>query len=242
MIDKMLDGTDVQVRLESAVREIVPHGTRYAVRGESGELGTFDGVLVALPATPAAKVLQPLCAPAAQELASLRTASVATVVVAYRRSEVEGHPALAATGVLSSSTTGSLFKAATFLSSKWPHLRDDDHVLIRLSAGRVGESRLAELDDAALVSRLLIELEQATGLSGEPVLTRVHRWPNAIPQLEIGHLDRLADIRSALDAHPGLHLAGAAYTGLGIATCVAAGTRAAEELCDQLGAPSEVRT
>lgn len=242
MVARILDDTGVRVHLDTAVREVVPDGTGYELRGDSEVLGSFDGVLVALPAARAGAVLEPLCSPASRELSSLRTASVATVVVAYRRRDVEGHPALESTGVLSSSTTGSLFKAATFLSTKWPHLRNDDHVLIRLSAGRVGDSRLAELDDDAVVNQLLVELEQATGLADEPELTRVQRWPNAIPQLEVGHLDRLSDIRSALASHPGLHLAGAAYTGLGIATCVAAGTRAAEELSGQLVTPSEVTT
>lgn len=242
MTARMLDHTDVRVHLATAVRAIVRDGTGYALWGESEALGSFDGILVALPAAPAAKVLEPVAAAAGRQLTSLRTASVATVVVAYRRADVEGHPALESTGVLSSSTTGSLFKAATFLSTKWPHLRDDDHVLVRLSAGRVGDTRLGELDDDAVVDQLLVELEQATGLAGEPVLTRLHRWPNAIPQLEVGHLDRLGDIRYALDAHPGLHLAGAAYTGLGIATCVAAGARAADDLCGQLGTSTEVTT
>lgn len=242
LIERMLEDTDVRVRLGTAVREIVPDGAGYALRGESGELGSFDAVLVALAATPAASVLAPMCDPAARQLTSLRTASVATVVVAYRRDAVGEHPALRSTGVLSSSTTGSLFKAATFLSTKWPHLRDDDHVLVRLSAGRVGETRLDELDDAALVDQLLAELERATGLGDAPILTHVQRWPNAIPQLEVGHLDRLATIRSALETHRGVHLAGAAYTGLGIATCVAAGARAAEELCAQLDESSEVPT
>lgn len=242
LIDAMLDGTDATVHLDTAVGEILADRGRYTVRGTSAELGTFDGVLVALPATPTAGVLEPLSGPAARQLTSLRTASVATVVMAYRRADVEDHRALKATGILSSSTTRSLFKAATFLSTKWPHLRDDDHVLVRLSAGRAGESRLADLDDDSLVHQLLVELEQATGLGAEPVRTRVARWPNSIPQLEVGHLDRLGTIRTALEAHPGLHLAGAAYTGLGIASCVAAGTRAAEDLCEQLGTNSEVPT
>lgn len=93
-----------------------------------------------------------------------------------------------------------------------------------------------------MVDQLVEEFGRATGLTASPELTRVERWPNALPQLEVGHLDRLAAIRAGVGRHRGLLLAGAAYDGLGIASCVASGLRAAEDLCVQLDTHSEVPT
>ena len=63
---------------------------------------------------------------------------------------------------------------------------------------------------------------------------RVYRWPGAIPQLEVGHLEKLANVRAGLARLPGLALAGAAYDGLGISSCIASGHRSAEALIDEL--------
>ena len=98
---------------------------------------------------------------------------------------------------------------------------------MRLSGGRAGGPDLGELDDGALVAQLHSDLVDATGLTARPAESHVQRWPGAIPQLEVGHLDRVASVRQDLRRFPGLTLAGASYDGLGIAACVRSGERAA---------------
>jgi len=49
----------------------------------------------------------------------------------------------------------------------------------------------------------------------------VHRYPAGMPQYTVGHLGRVARIRSALAACPGLAVTGAAYNGVGIPDCIA---------------------
>ena len=44
-----------------------------------------------------------------------------------------------------------------------------------------------------------------------------------MPQYVLGHLERLERIDAALERHPGLALAGAAYRGVGIPDCIALG-------------------
>lgn len=242
LIDRVLVGTDVDVRLAAQVDAIEPGGGRsYRLVAGGTDQGDFDGVVVALPAAPALGLLRPLLGDDAQPLATLRTASVATVAMAWDASAAASCEALRATGILTPATAGTLMKAATFLSTKWPHLRPSDHVLLRLSAGRVGENRVASLSDDQLVDRMVEELRSATGLTGSPMLARVYRWPNALPQLEVGHLEKLATVRSALAQRPGLVLAGAAYDGLGISSCIAAGRRSAEALIDELALNEEAR-
>jgi oxygen-dependent protoporphyrinogen oxidase len=47
------------------------------------------------------------------------------------------------------------------------------------------------------------------------------RWPDALPQYTLGHLDRLARIARRLAAHPGLAIAGNTDRGIGIPDCIA---------------------
>ncbi len=242
LVDTVLRGTEVDVNLGAPVRQITTTPAGFDLDGDDGLLGSFDGVVVALPAGPASRVLGQISEPAAGVLAELRAASVATVVAAYPRAEASRCEALSATGLLTPSGTGALMEAATFLTTKWPQLQDDDHFLVRLSAGRAGEDRLADMDDSDLADRLLCDLARATGLEASATLTEVNRWPSSLPQLEVGHLGRLAAINRQLDDHPGLVLAGAAYEGLGIATCVRSGRAAARQVFTQLGHTQQVPT
>lgn len=234
LVDALSGGTDVEVRLGSRVDSLVRSADGYRLSVGSHAVDGFDGVVVALPAAPAFTLLQPLLGAAAEPLTTLRTASVATVVVVWSATEARSCEALRATGILTPSKAGTLMKAATFLSTKWPQLHDSQHYLFRLSAGRVGEHRVGSLSDDELVAGMVDELVAATGLTGSPSQAQVYRWPDALPQLEVGHLDKMAAVRGALARIPGVQLAGAAYDGLGISSCVAAGRRSAEALIAEL--------
>ena len=63
------------------------------------------------------------------------------------------------------------------------------------------------------------------GLEARPDHVVVRRWPNALPQLTVGHGARMAGVRSQLPQ--GIALAGASYDGVGLAACVRSGEAAA---------------
>ena len=88
---------------------------------------------------------------------------------------------------------------------------------------------LQDTTDASYPSTATVtcDLVDATGLTVSPAQFHVQRWPGAIPQLEVGHLDRVASVRQDLRRFPGLTLAGASYDGLGITACVRSGELAA---------------
>lgn len=200
---------------------------RYELQATDGLVTEVDAVVLAVPTRIAADLIRPFSQNAADMLGQVRYASVATAVVAYPRALTKNVPALGGTGLLVPSSRRRLLKAATFLSTKWPHLTDPNYFLVRFSSGRVGEHEIDNLDDAALVTRLHSDMEDATGITVKPAEYHVQRWPAAIPQLEVGHLERVTKIRTDLERHPGLALAGASYDGLGIAACARSGERAA---------------
>ena len=65
------------------------------------------------------------------------------------------------------------------------------------------------------------------GVTGEPVFSRIVRWPAAIPQYVMGHLDRVAQIDAAAARHTGLFLTGNAYRGVAMGDCVEQGAAVA---------------
>ena len=100
-------------------------------------------------------------------------------------------------------------------------------MLLRASLGRIGEERTLQRPDAELVADALADLREASGLTAAPLDTHVQRWGGGLPQYEVGHLDRVARVRAAVAAVPGLAVCGAAYDGVGIAACIGSGRAAA---------------
>jgi oxygen-dependent protoporphyrinogen oxidase len=124
-----------------------------------------------------------------------------------------------------------LMTACTWFSSKWPHVRPDGLVLLRCSAGRDGDERIAHLDDDELARRLHTEAAEALGITNTPAQSVVTRWTNAFPQYDVGHLGRVDAAERALTRElPGVTLVGASYRGVGIASCVRQAKEAAAQV------------
>lgn len=238
-----------RLRLGRPVRELtlaggVPAGEPAAAGGPPPSAGWWltagstrdpervaaDAVVLALPARPAARLLQGVHPPAARLVGELDYASVALVTVALPGS-TELPPW---TGFLVPEAEGTAVKAATFLTTKWGHLRrPGDPVLVRASVGRYREERTLRLADPELVRQVRAELGTLLGRDlPEPVAARVQRWGGSLPQYAPGHLDRVAAARAALPAT--LVLAGAGYDGVGIPACVRSGQAAADQLAAAL--------
>jgi oxygen-dependent protoporphyrinogen oxidase len=236
LTQRMLINTGVELRKSTTVESVTAlTDGRYEVKAEPDGITEVDAVVIAVPARIAAKMVRPLSHVATSLLEKVRYASVATVIVAYPRSAIEGLKAFKGTGLLVPSSRKRLLKAATFVSTKWPHMEDPNVVLIRLSCGRANEKAIEKMNDVELVAKLHADLVEATGVKSEPIESHVQRWPNAIPQLEIGHVDLISKIREDLAFFKGVHLAGSSYDGLGIAACLRSGSKAALECMNDLG-------
>jgi oxygen-dependent protoporphyrinogen oxidase len=202
-----------------------------------------DAVILAVPARPAARLLEgvPGAAAAVGAFAEISYASMAVVTLAYPRSAFPGDGLAARgwSGYLVPAVDGRAVKAVTFSSVKWPHLADaaagaEPLELVRCSVGRIGEEALLQRSDEDLAALAAAELAAATGVRGAPVAHRVSRWGGGLPQYTVGHLDRVARIRAAVAAQPGLAVCGAAYEGVGIPACVATARAAASQVMEFL--------
>jgi oxygen-dependent protoporphyrinogen oxidase len=211
------------VRLQAPVRSLVRQETaRWRVDGQLD----CDAVIVATPAHAAVPLLQPVDAGIAAELAAIPYASSATVTLAYRREDIP-HP-LDGFGFVVPHIERRALLAGTFSSLKYPGRAPAGTVLLRAFLGGALQPEILALDDTALVAAVQRELAALLGIRVPPLLTRIARWPNAMPQYQVGHLDRVARIAARLAGQRGLYLAGNAYGGVGIPDCIRSGEEAAE--------------
>ena len=237
------------VRTSAVARELAPAGTGWRLTVGSAaapERIDADAVILAIPGRPAGRLLAdvPGASAAVTAFGEISYASMAIVTLAWPRSAFPG-PGLAApgwSGYLVPAVDGRAVKAVTFSTVKWPHLAASSAPgaepleIVRCSVGRIGEEALLQRADDELAALAAAELAEATGVRGRPAASRVTRWGGALPQYTVGHLDRVAAIRAAVAAQPGLAVCGAAYDGVGIPACVATARAAVSQVVAFLAA------
>jgi oxygen-dependent protoporphyrinogen oxidase len=126
---------------------------------------------------------------------------------------------------------GRRINAATFSSIKWSYRAPEDHVLVRgFVGGGHHEELVSDLDDAGMVRMALEEFDAILGLKADVQFSKVYRWFKGMPKYTVGHLDRVAVLDRTIAAHPGLHLIGCSYKGIGIGDCIHQAQIAAEKI------------
>lgn len=211
----------------------------------------YDGVVVAVPAPGAKSLLAGLGVEMGQ-LGQLPFASVGIVTLAIPEGSltVPAH----ASGLLVAPPSELLMTACSFGSNKWPHWAGTGTTILRVSVGKAGDERWSALADEELAGRVLGEVagvlmgaqtggrhRPGTAASQRPaeispIAWRVSRWPGALPQYPVGHLQRVAALRDQLHRQaPTVALAGASYGRVGVPACIASGRQAAVSVRNAVG-------
>jgi oxygen-dependent protoporphyrinogen oxidase len=221
-----LTQADVPVHLSCPVSAIARAGNGWALTTPLGAISA-DEIILATPAHPAARLLESIAPEPAGDLASVGYASAAMVSLAVAKNSL-GVP-LDASGFLVAQTDPlPTLTACSWASAKWAHLDDPEVAILRVSAGKFGDTHALELDDSSLVEALGVDLETTMGIDAPPITWRVTRWIDGLPQYRPGHPARVAAWRAGVSAEaPGIHLAGAAYDGLGLPACIRQGRQVA---------------
>jgi oxygen-dependent protoporphyrinogen oxidase len=228
---EMVDALVVRLEREriwtkSAVLSVSRAAEGFSLGVQGGETVGAERVIVAAPGPRIAPALEGLVPGAARALAAIPFASSATVLLGYRRPDV-AHP-LDGYGMVVPRTEGLRTTALSFVSTKFPYRAPEGHVLLRGFLGGVRDGEVMELTDEEMVETVKRDMAGILGLRGQPVMTRVFRWPGGTPQLEVGHLERMAAVEKEVASVPGLLLTGAGIRSTGIPDSVADGTRAGE--------------
>jgi oxygen-dependent protoporphyrinogen oxidase len=198
---------------------------------------TADAVVLAVPATPAGRLLRDVAPMAAADLARIEYASSALVTLAFAAGSL---PDLPGSGFLVPAVEGRVVKAATFFSRKWGWLREaaPDLEFVRCSVGRRGDEADLRRDDDELVDVCATDLAAAVGGTGRLVDARVTRWGGGLPQYAVGHRARVERIEGELARFPTLDVCGAAYAGIGVPACIRTANAAADRVLAALGSPA----
>jgi len=222
LIDALLDdvGKD-RVRTSARATKIeraVENAWR--VRLDDGASVDARTVIITVDAPAAARLVPPGAASA--ELA--RIPFVSTGVVALVYPEGTGSALPEGSGFVVPRGAAPM-TASTWISNKWPDPSFGDRAVLRCFVGAAGEEDILDADDADLIDACARHLGALLPLPDAAEDAAVVRWPRAMPQYLVGHLERAERIRYELP--PGIFVCGRSLDGVGVPDCVrSAGTTA----------------
>lgn len=206
------------VRCGVRVTRLERVGPRWQVGGPGfAQALEAELVILAGPAYAAAELLHALEPTLAGELAAIEYASLNVACLGYRREDVP-HP-LDGFGFLVPRGQGMRLLGALFSSSIFPREAPSGQVLLRVMVGGARDGALAALDDDTLLGLLREDLARSIGVRAAPSFVTLFRWPQAIPQYNVGHAARLERLDARVAQLPGLLLTGNAYRGIGVNDC-----------------------
>jgi oxygen-dependent protoporphyrinogen oxidase len=191
------------------------------------ELGEVDAVVLATPTFESGRLLADRVPSVAADLAAIGYVSTGVVALSYPEGTQSSLPD--GTGFVVPRGMAPM-TACTWLSSKWPTEAWGSRAVLRCYVGAAGDEDVLDADDPDLIDACARHVAAVVSLPDRPEAAVVHRWPRALPQFEVGHLERVSRIRAGLPA--GIFVAGNAYDGVGIPDTV----RGAEEVAEQVAA------
>ncbi len=222
-------GSALKLEWSAQSLQPVPQGYRVQCQTPTGSTTlTAPIVILTTPAYQSARVLDPLVPLAAAVLRQIPYPPVAVIALGYPQSALPDP--LQGFGHLIPRSQGLRTLGTIWASSLFPNRAPEGyHCFLNFLGGATdpayaqsrGLPTIPDLSASQRAEWVHRELSQILlKRSVEPIILGERLWTKAIPQYTIGHLDRLAQLQTALAPHPGLSVCGNYLDGVSVGDCV----------------------
>jgi protoporphyrinogen/coproporphyrinogen III oxidase len=212
--DKLLLGIDV-LRVEP--EQHAPVRPTWTVRAGGREAWIADAVVLACPAREQATFVADRDPALAQLIDGVAYNRVAVVAIGYDRRAVTA--TLDGFGFIVPERTRRDVLGVQWCSSIFPDRAPGECILLRAMCGGWHRGEMVGWSDDRLLEAVRQEIRRLMGITAPPCFHTIIRWDRAIPQYQLGHLERVWQIEERAARWPGLFLAGNAYHGVAINDC-----------------------
>ena len=209
------------LRCNVAVGEVRQAGGKFTLQTQNAsgpEEFECDRLVLSTPTGMSARLLQALAPAASDALNQIAYAPLAVVSLGYKREQV-GH-SLAGFGFLVPRSSGIRTLGSVWNSSLFPARAPYGNVLLTSFIGGATDPAAVALPEDELAALVHRELAPILKISGVPAVTLATRYSRAIPQYNLGHLDRLKAIENAVACISRLDIIGNYWHGPAIGACV----------------------
>ena len=185
------------------------------------EIVKSRSVVLTTPAYVTAKLLQDYLPVASQALSEIFYPTVACVVLAYPKSEFAYD--MKGFGNLIPRTQGVRTLGTIWSSSLFAGRAPAGWQLLLNFIGGTLDPALAKLSEPEIIQAVHQDLKKTilrADTKAEPKAIAVHIWDKAIPQYEIGHLQRLATVETELQKAQGLYISANFIGGVALGDCI----------------------
>jgi oxygen-dependent protoporphyrinogen oxidase len=189
-------------------------GWGIAVEGDR-EMIPADAVILAAEPFAAAPLLRPHDTALASELDAIKCPPVSVVGLGFGAAEASRVPN--GFGVLIARGEGLRALGNLWESRFYPGRSPHGSVLVRAMFGGGVDAEAGAMSESELVALARAEIARVYGITAEPVMREVYRWPRAIPQYELGHVQRVDRIERAVAGLPGMFITGYGLRAIGFA-------------------------
>jgi protoporphyrinogen/coproporphyrinogen III oxidase len=189
-------------------------------------------LIMATPTSVTGSLLSSLDSSFAALLASVEYAAVSVVSLGYAKDDVRH--SLSGFGFLVPRSAGLRLLGTVWNSSLFPGRAPEGHALLTSFVGGATDPAASKLEPDELASLVHRELSRILVINGDPVFSSVTIWPRALPQYNLGHSERLAEVAKTCSRFPGLWLAGNYLRGPAIGSCAEQAFAVAEEVLKNL--------
>jgi protoporphyrinogen/coproporphyrinogen III oxidase len=196
------------------------------------ETQIFDKVILAVPTAAASRLLKSVDESLSDLFAGIRYASSVVSCLLVNRKQI-GHP-LDGFGFVVPAKEKRSILACSFSSIKFAGRCPEDKVILRVFMGGELAPDMWQLPDDELLKMAIADLRVYLGLSGSAQQYWIKRWPQSMPQYDVGHLALAGSIELALCGLEGVHYAGAGLRGVGVPDCITSGENAARAVVSSI--------
>jgi protoporphyrinogen/coproporphyrinogen III oxidase len=218
--------------LDDPAGSLERRGHAWTVRTVGGAIDA-DAVVLATPAFESARLLRDIAPAPSAGLAEVHYASTAVVFLAYPDGTAGALPD--GSGFVVPAGRAPM-TACTWLSRKWPREEYRSRAVLRCYVGGAGFEEVVDESEEEIVAAVARHVSAVLPLPDRPQASSLYRWRRAMPQYEVGHLDRVRTIRNALP--DGIFVTGSAFAGVGIADCVRDADETADAVLRHVTGPS----